>query len=117
MNTMTTVSRGVMTGHIRCYIDDKQVAAMIAENTDLRAQLNDARRNRGYTLNEIRKALGIGNTPTDQELLEEDFTQKNRINDWRNYAHETHWKTKTELERLVEYAQAFTAANYSEEWD
>ena len=45
-----------MTGHIRCYIDDKQVAAIIAENTDLRAQLNDGRRNRGYTLNEIRKA-------------------------------------------------------------
>jgi hypothetical protein len=106
-----------MADTIRFYLDDQQVAAMVTENTDLRVQLKEIRMNRGYTLKEIRHALGIGDTPTDQELFEEDFTQKNRINDWRNYAHEPRWTTMTDLERLVDYAQATTAANYGEEWD
>jgi hypothetical protein len=101
---------------IRLYVDDKQVSAMIAENTDLRAQLNDARVNRGYTLLEIRKALGLDATPTDQELREETFKDKRRVHDWRNYAADYRWARMTDLERLLDYTQAEQQAD-REEWD
>jgi len=98
---------------LRFYMDDKQVAAMVAENTDLRKQLDDARQN---PLLEIRKALGVGNDPTDKELREETFKDKSRVHNWRNYAATHRWAKMTDLERLLDYAQAENAAN-NEEWD
>jgi len=105
-----------MAEKIRFYLDDKQVAAMVAENTDLRAQLDDARTNRGYTLLEIRKALAVDNDPTDKELRDENFKDKSRVHNWRNYAANHKWTKMTDLERLLDYAQAEKAAN-NEEWD
>jgi hypothetical protein len=72
--------------------------------------------NRGYTLLEIRKALELNATPTDQELREETFTHKSRVHDWRNYAADYRWARMTDLERLLDYAQAERAAD-AEEWD
>lgn len=69
-----------------------------------------------YTLAEIRKALGLAETPTTEELCAEDFKDKRRVHDWRNYASDYKWKRMTDLERLLDYAQAETAAN-AEEWD
>jgi hypothetical protein len=105
-----------MAEKIRLYLDDKQVATMVAENTDLRQQLDDARQNRGYTLLEIRKALGLRESPTDQELREEDFKDKSRVQNWRNYAASHRWAKMTDLERLLNYAQSVRAAD-CEEWD
>ncbi len=69
-----------------------------------------------YTLSEIRKALGVGDTPTDDELRKEDFKDKSRVHNWRNYAAGYRWKKMTDLERIIDYAQAEQAAN-NEEWD
>jgi hypothetical protein len=69
-----------------------------------------------YTLAEIRKALRIGDTPTDKDLREEDFRDKSRVHDWRNYAADHRWKKMNDLERLLDYAQAEQSAD-NEEWD
>jgi hypothetical protein len=69
-----------------------------------------------FTLAEIRKALGVGDTPTDKELREETFRDKSRVHNWRNYAADHRWKKMNDLERLLDYAESEKAAN-NEEWD
>lgn len=69
-----------------------------------------------YTLNEIRKALGIGKLPTDTQLREEKFMDRSRVSDWRNWVYAPQWEKQSDLQRLIWYAFANRKAE-DEEWD
>ena len=80
------------------------------------AQIDDANAPR-YTLQEIRKALHLpSSAPTTKDLQREDFSNKSRVHDWRNYVADHRWGTMSDLERLLDYAQAYYESQ-REEWD
>lgn len=73
-----------------------------------------------YTLEEIRRALGVPEHETDERLLSYSMSRDDfsRVHEWRRYLSvgERSWKQLSPLERLIAFAMAKHEA-MMEVWD